>query len=82
MEMIKSVPFLSPHKTFDVEAYPAGFARLVGRATAEADLFGFDASTAMPRQVNEQFWIAVASWIKGEKPWPDAAQAVDASYPQ
>ncbi|MSY65657.1 MAG: extracellular solute-binding protein [Actinobacteria bacterium] len=82
MEMVKSVPFLSPHKTFDVDAYPAGFARLVGRATAEADLFGFDASTAMPRQVNEQFWIAVASWIRGESSWPDAAQAIDASYPR
>ena len=79
-EMVKTAPFLSPHKTFDVEAYPSGFARLVGRATAEADLFGFDASTAMPRPVFEQFWISVTSWVRGESSWSDAAKSIDAAY--
>ncbi len=78
--MIQNGPFMSPHKTFPLENYPQGFSRAVARATSQAEQFGFDASTAMPRAVSDEFWISVTRWFKGEVSWSKAAKTIDATF--
>lgn len=57
--------FVSPHKTFDVNLYPAGIDLASGQAIANADVFRFDGSDAMPGPVQPVFWAGMVDYVNG-----------------
>lgn len=57
--------FVSPHSTFDVSNYPEGIDLAAGQALADADLFRFDGSDAMPGPVQPRFWAGVVDYVNG-----------------
>ncbi|MEI2776965.1 MAG: extracellular solute-binding protein [Tetrasphaera sp.] len=77
----KAGGWLSPHKTFDGANYPNDVTRQMAKIVAEADVFRFDASDLMPKEVGSgTFWTEMVKWMGGqddkttlaniEKSWP------------
>lgn len=61
----KAGGFVSPHKTFDVNLYPAGIDLASGQAIVNADVFRFDGSDAMPGAVQPVFWAGMVDYVNG-----------------
>ncbi|GAB4479626.1 MAG: ABC transporter substrate-binding protein [Anaerolineales bacterium] len=72
---------ISPHKTFDLSLYPNEMQRKIGRAMANAAVFGFDGSDQMPAEVNAEFWAAGTDFVAGRIDWATAAKRIDSKYP-
>jgi alpha-glucoside transport system substrate-binding protein len=78
--MVKTTNFLSPHKTFPVGQYRDGLSRVAAVTFTKAEVFGFDASTAMPDGVSKQFWISSTKWINESLEWTAVASEIDAAF--
>jgi len=75
--------WLSPHKTFDGSNYPNDTTRRMAEIATTADIFRFDASDLMPKEVGSgTFWTGMVEWHRGksteevttqiENSWPDS----------
>ncbi len=78
--MVKTTNFLSPHKTFPVDQYRDVLSRIAAETLKNAEVFGFDASTAMPEAVSRQFWISSTKWINESLTWTTVASEIDSAF--
>ena len=78
--MVKATNFLSPHRTFAVDQYRDGLAQIAAATLANAEVFGFDASTAMPVAVSGQFWISATKWVNESLDWSKVSKEIDAAF--
>jgi alpha-glucoside transport system substrate-binding protein len=73
--------WLSPHKTFDLEAYSDPTTQAVAQVATEADVFRFDGSDLMPGEVGAgSFWQGMIAWFGGE-PTEQVLDDIEASWP-
>ncbi len=73
--------WLSPHATFDASNYADETTRNIAKLAANADVFRFDASDLMPKQVGSgTFWTGMVSWLEGDSS-EDALTAIEESWP-
>lgn len=77
--MVKTTNFLSPHKSFSVDQYRDGLMQIAAATLTNAEVFGFDASTAMPTAVSGQFWISATKWVSESLTWSKVAKEIDAA---
>ena len=91
MEFISSADFgaqwaavggwLSPHRTFDMSAYPDDVTRTIADMAYQADITRYDASDLMPKAVGSgTFWTGMVEWIDG-KSSADTTADIEASWP-
>ena len=74
--------WLSPHATFDNAQYADETTRAIADLAANADVFRFDGSDLMPKEVGSgTFWTGMVDWISGESS-QDTLDAIEASWPQ
>lgn len=67
--------WLSPHTTFDISLYPDETTRSIAQMAIDADVFRFDGSDVMPREVGSgTFWTGMVEFQAGDR---DAQQVVD-----
>jgi alpha-glucoside transport system substrate-binding protein len=78
--MVKTTNFLSPHKSFAVDQYRDRLGQVAAATLMNAEVFGFDASTAMPTAVSNQFWISATKWVDESIVWAKVAQEIDGSF--
>ena len=78
--MVKATNFLSPHRTFAVDQYRDGLAQIAAATLVNAEVFGFDASTAMPVAVSGQFWISATKWVNESLDWSKVSKEIDAAF--
>jgi alpha-glucoside transport system substrate-binding protein len=78
--MVKSTNFLSPHKSFAVDQYRDGLAKIAAATLIDADVFGFDASTAMPVAVSGQFWVSATKWVNESIAWSKVTKEMDDAF--
>lgn len=63
----KAGGWLSPHKTFDASNYPNDLTRKMAEIVSNADVFRFDASDLMPKEVGSgTFWTEMVKWMQGQ----------------
>ncbi len=63
----KAGGWLSPHKTFDAANYPNEITKKMAQIVADADVFRFDASDLMPKEVGSgSFWTEMVKWMQGQ----------------
>ncbi|GAA5159208.1 sugar ABC transporter substrate-binding protein [Ornithinimicrobium tianjinense] len=75
--------WLSPHKTFDASQYPDETTRQIAEMATTADVFRFDASDLMPKEVgSDSFWKGMVSFQSGDQTAQEAADAIEKSWPQ
>ncbi len=75
--------WLSPHKTFDASQYPDETTRQIAEMATNADVFRYDASDLMPKEVgSDSFWKGMVDFQSGDKTAQEAADAIEASWPQ
>ncbi|WP_122261965.1 ABC transporter substrate-binding protein [Ornithinimicrobium cerasi] len=78
--------WLSPHSTFDETNYPDDIHRQMAQMAIEADVFRYDGSDVMPKEVgSDSFWKAMVDFQNGasaqavtdaiEAGWPDEGDA-------
>ncbi len=73
--------WLSPHTTFDASNYPDETTRGIAELATSADVFRFDASDLMPKEVGSgTFWTEMVKWVDGQSS-QDTADAIEASWP-
>ena len=73
--------WLSPHATFDASSYPDETTRDIAKVASEADVFRFDASDLMPKNVGSgTFWTEMVEWVSG-KSSADTLKAIEDSWP-
>jgi len=74
--------WLSPHATFDSSLYIDETTRNIAALAADADVFRFDASDLMPKEVGSgTFWTGMVDWLEGESS-EDALTAIEESWPE
>ena len=74
--------WLSPHTTFDQKNYPDDTTRKIAQLAYTADVFRYDASDSMPKEVGSgSFWTEMVKWAQGESS-EDAAKNIEATWPQ
>lgn len=82
-EWAKAGGWLSPHKTFDMKNYPNETTRNVAKMATEADIFRFDGSDLMPKEVGSgSFWTGMVGWVNGSKTSQQAADEIEKSWPK
>jgi alpha-glucoside transport system substrate-binding protein len=75
--------WLSPHTTFDASNYPDETTRRIAELASEADVFVFDASDVMPKEVGSgTFWTAMVEWLSGDKSSQETASDIESSWPE
>ncbi len=73
--------WLSPHSTFDASQYPDETTRDIAKVAADADVFRFDGSDLMPKEVGSgTFWTGMVQWVSG-KSSKETLDAIEASWP-
>ncbi|MGD9957772.1 ABC transporter substrate-binding protein [Nocardioides sp.] len=73
--------WLSPHKTFDESNYPNQTTKDIAKLATSADVFRFDASDLMPKEVGSgTFWTGMVDWVGG-KSSEDTLTAIEESWP-
>lgn len=73
--------WLSPHATFDASNYPDETTRTIAQLAAESDVFRFDASDLMPKNVGSgTFWTGMVEWVSG-KSTEDTLADIESSWP-
>jgi alpha-glucoside transport system substrate-binding protein len=93
MEFITSAEFgaewaqaggwLSPHRTFDASNYPDETTRSIAEIAANADVFAFDASDLMPKEIgSDAFWKGMVSWMQGDVTSQEAATDIENAWPE
>jgi alpha-glucoside transport system substrate-binding protein len=74
--------WLSPHRTFDGSNYSDETTRLIAEVASEADVFRFDASDLMPKNIGSgAFWTEMVQWASG-KSTQDTLDAIEAEWPE
>ncbi|MGL5816413.1 MAG: ABC transporter substrate-binding protein [Phycicoccus sp.] len=82
-EWAKVGGWLSPHTTFDAKNYPNDTTRQIAKIAADADVFRFDGSDVMPKEVGSgTFWTGMVQWMSGRQSSKQAADAIEASWPK
>ena len=75
--------FLSPHNSFDTDAYTTDFQKKSQQLLSESALFGFDASDQMPGEVGAGTeWTELTNWFTGQKTMEEAFADIDSSWPR
>ncbi len=78
----KAGGWLSPHKTFDAANYPNDVTKKMADIVANADVFRFDASDLMPKEVGSgTFWTEMVKWLQGQSD-EATATAIEKSWPK
>ncbi len=73
--------WLSPHTTFDNSQYADETTRSIAQLAAEADVFRFDASDLMPKEVgSDSFWTGMVDWLGGQSS-QETLDAIEESWP-
>ncbi len=73
--------WLSPHATFDSSNYADETTRNIAELAANADVFRFDASDLMPKQVGSgTFWTGMVDWLEGASS-EEALTSIEESWP-
>jgi len=73
--------WLSPHTTFDQSNYPDDTTRKMAEIAYKADIFRYDASDVMPKEVGSgSFWTGMVDWAGGTSS-ADATKAIEDSWP-
>jgi alpha-glucoside transport system substrate-binding protein len=73
--------WLSPHKTFDQSNYPDQTTKTIADLATNADVFRYDGSDAMPKEVGSgTFWTGMVDWLGGESS-EDVTTAIENSWP-
>ena len=73
--------WLSPHTTFDQSNYPDDTTRKSAELAYNADVFRYDASDAMPKEVGSgTFWTEMVKWAQGESS-EEATKNIEDSWP-
>ncbi len=73
--------WLSPHTTFDNSQYADEITRQVAEIGASAEVFRFDGSDLMPKEVGSgTFWSEMVKWESGQSS-EDTLAAIEASWP-
>ncbi|WP_372728356.1 ABC transporter substrate-binding protein [Nocardioides sp.] len=73
--------WLSPHATFDSSQYADETTRAIAELAASADVFRFDGSDLMPKEVGSgTFWTGMVDWLSGESS-QKTLDAIEASWP-
>ncbi len=81
-EWAKAGGWLSPHRTFDDSNYPDDTTRQMAKIAADADVFRFDGSDLMPKEVGSgTFWTGMVQWMSG-KSSQEVADQIEASWPK
>jgi alpha-glucoside transport system substrate-binding protein len=81
-EWAKAGGWLSPHATFDPSNYPDETTRKIAKIASSADVFRYDASDAMPKEVGSgTFWTGMVDWLDGSKSSKQATTAIENSWP-
>jgi alpha-glucoside transport system substrate-binding protein len=74
--------WLSPHKTFDQANYPDETTRSIAQLAAEADIFRYDGSDVMVKEVgSDSFWTGMVDWISGEST-EDMLTTIEDGWPE
>ena len=74
--------WLSPHATFDASNYPDETTRKIAKLASDADVFRYDASDAMPKQVGSgTFWTGMVKWLDGSQSSKQATTTIEESWP-
>lgn len=74
--------WLSPHKTFDASQYPDETTRQIAEMATTADVFRYDASDLMPKEVgSDSFWKGMVDFQNGASA-QDVTDAIEESWPQ
>jgi len=71
--------YVAPYQTFDTSIYPAGIDQVAGEAVANAEVFRFDGSDAMPGPVQPEFWAAMMDLATGAS-IDDVTAAVESAF--
>ncbi len=81
-EWAKAGGWLSPHTSFDDSNYPDDLTRQMAQIAADADVFRFDGSDVMPKEVGSgTFWTAMVQWVSG-KSSQEVTDEVEATWPE
>jgi len=81
-EWAKAGGWLSPHATFDASNYPDETTRKMAKLAADADIFRYDASDVMPKEVGSgSFWTGMVDWLDGSATSKQAATDIEESWP-
>ncbi|AQP43714.1 ABC transporter substrate-binding protein [Tessaracoccus flavus] len=74
--------WLSPHTTFDTSLYPNETTRQIAELAVSSDVFRYDGSDVMPREVGSgSFWTEMVAFQSG-KSAQDTADAIAATWPE
>lgn len=74
--------WLSPHTTFDASNYPDETTRQIAELASQGDVFVFDASDVMPKEVGSgTFWTGMVEWLDGGSS-QDVATEIEESWPE
>jgi alpha-glucoside transport system substrate-binding protein len=75
--------WLSPHATFDASNYPDETTRKIAKLASGADVFRFDASDSMPKEVGSgSWWTGMVKWLDGSQSSEQATTAIEDSWPE
>ncbi len=78
----KAGGWLSPHKTFDAANYPNKITKDMAAIVANADVFRFDGSDLMPKEVGSgTFWTEMVKWMNGQSDQVTATN-IENSWPK
>ncbi len=81
-EWARTGGWLSPHKSFDQANYPNETTRQMAQIVVDADVFRFDGSDLMPKEVGSgTFWTGMVEWMSG-KSSQEVADEIEASWPE
>jgi alpha-glucoside transport system substrate-binding protein len=82
-EWAKASGWLSPHSTFDASNYPDETTRKIAKLAADADVFRYDASDVMPKEVGSgTFWTGMVDWLDGSRTSKQATTDIEESWPK
>ncbi len=75
--------WLSPHTTFDASNYPNDTTRAIAEIASNADVFRFDGSDLMPKEIGSgTFWTVMVEWLQGDLTSEEAATKIENDWPQ
>lgn len=75
--------WLSPHTTFDGSQYPNDTTRQIAQLAIDADVFRYDGSDVMPREVGSgSFWTEMVAYQSGAKTAQQTADDIEATWPE
>ncbi len=79
----KTGAWISPRTDFDGSQYPTELLGSIAKIATESTEFAFDGSDQMPGEVGSgSFWREMTAWISGQETAKQAADNIEASWPQ